>query len=738
MLRSKCVGVLVVSVVSFAFAAAPALAAPPEAPTTEAAELTGTTAKFNGVLNPGAAGELGTYEFLYRLSGTECEGESSSGAVPAAGVQSEAVFAEVVGLQPSATYSFCLLARNEAQEFTVSSSRSFTTAAAPPAIDAEGAGPVNGTAATLAAQINTNNQVTTYKVEYATKATGQTLEGTIVEVPGAEPLPAVFGDQFVEVKAQPLQPQTPYFWRVVATNASSETTTGNVETFTTPLPPEAPTIEPVELEGLTAKLKGVLNPNAAPEINSTYEFLYRLSATECEPAELSTGTVAEAGLQPEPVSAEAALQPNETYAFCLLARNQVGETALSSVETVTTPKSPPSIDAQSSTGVNSAEATLHGEINPNNQETTYTFEYSTDETMATGVTQVPGSSPLSGFGDQPVETKLESLQPRTKYFWRLSAENASSEVRTGNVENFTTLDGPVVVTGSSQAITRTTAAISGTVSPGGLSTRYQFVYVEAAHYNPGALECIEEEAEEEEGEEGEEGLCAYGEGAKTTPSEVLGATDYGTYPVGPVGLEELKPGTTYHYALIASNSEGGRIGADQTFTTSPPVPPSASTGAASGVTQTSATISGSADTHGLPGTLSFEVGLNTEGGSLEPASVSGSQAGTNVEITFSFGPYLQPETTYYFRAVATNADGTAAGAWHSFTTTGFPNPFPISTPFPLLTVPVEPTPPKPKPLTNAQKLAKALKACHKDKKKSKRKKCERTARSKYAPKKHKK
>ena len=58
--------------------------------------------------------------------------------------------------------------------------------------------------------------------------------------------------------------------------------------------------------------------------------------------------------------------------------------------------------------------------------------------------------------------------------------------------------------------------------------------------------------------------------------------------------------------------------------------------------------------------------------------------------------------------------------------------------------PGEPTPPapsssepaeapKPKPLTSAQKLSKALKACKKDKSKSKRLACERSARKKYAP-----
>jgi hypothetical protein len=41
--------------------------------------------------------------------------------------------------------------------------------------------------------------------------------------------------------------------------------------------------------------------------------------------------------------------------------------------------------------------------------------------------------------------------------------------------------------------------------------------------------------------------------------------------------------------------------------------------------------------------------------------------------------------------------------------------------------------PKPKPLTRAQKLAKALKACRKDKKKAKRVKCEKQAHKKYGP-----
>ena len=50
----------------------------PEAPEkVELVQAKGTSLKVKGVLNPNVAGEEGTYEFLYRRSGSECEGEGS-------------------------------------------------------------------------------------------------------------------------------------------------------------------------------------------------------------------------------------------------------------------------------------------------------------------------------------------------------------------------------------------------------------------------------------------------------------------------------------------------------------------------------------------------------------------------------------------------------------------------------------------------------------------------------------
>ena len=63
-----------------------------------------------------------------------------------------------------------------------------------------------------------------------------------------------------------------------------------------------------------------------------------------------------------------------------------------------------------------------------------------------------------------------------------------------------------------------------------------------------------------------------------------------------------------------------------------------------------------------------------------PAQIA-SVAGSTVEISTTFNNDLQPGTTYYYRTVASNQDGTTYGAEQSFTTPGYPSPF-TSTPAP--------------------------------------------------------
>lgn len=101
---------------------------------------------------------------------------------------------------------------------------------------------------------------------------------------------------------------------------------------------------------------------------------------------------------------------------------------------------------------------------------------------------------------------------------------------------------------------------------------------------------------------------------------------------------------------------------------------------------------------------------------------------------------LKAETTYSYRIVASNADGTEGGAFVKFTTGSSPGEQnPISEPLTPPEMPsavVPPTtktpdpPPTNRPLTNAQRLKKALRTCrHKPKKH--RRRCAKLARVKY-------
>jgi hypothetical protein len=102
----------------------------------------------------------------------------------------------------------------------------------------------------------------------------------------------------------------------------------------------------------------------------------------------------------------------------------------------------------------------------------------------------------------------------------------------------------------------------------------------------------------------------------------------------------------------------------------PPIsPPTANADAATNVSSISATLNGTVNANGSATTVSFEWGTITGGPYpnstlASPGTVTGS-ANTAVNLGVAG---LTPQTTYYYRVVATNAGGTATSTEHSFTT----------------------------------------------------------------------
>src|SRR4051812_27278925 len=98
----------------------------------------------------------------------------------------------------------------------------------------------------------------------------------------------------------------------------------------------------------------------------------------------------------------------------------------------------------------------------------------------------------------------------------------------------------------------------------------------------------------------------------------------------------------------------------------PPAAPGATTGPASNVTPTSATVSGTVNPNKQNTTYHFEYGTTTAYGTSTPDQ--GPVGGNGGKSASADLTQLAPSTTYHYRLVATNSSGTTQGTDQTFTT----------------------------------------------------------------------
>ena len=136
-------------------------------------------------------------------------------------------------------------------------------------------------------------------------------------------------------------------------------------------------------------------------------------------------------------------------------------------------------------------------------------------------------------------------------------------------------------------------------------------------------------------------------------------------------LNNLEAGTTYYYRAYATNALGTSYGTSLTFTTAPYALPTVTTAAVTNILDASAVSGGTvSDDGGLP---ILEQGVCWSE-SQDPTTADSHIADNTGLESFScaISP-LTTGTTYYVRAYATNALGTAYGNTLSFTTIGAPS-----------------------------------------------------------------
>ena len=512
-----------------------------------------------------------------------------------------------------------------------------------------------------------------------------------------------------------LEAKTEYAVCLVAIGPGDEeeTAQGNTVTFTTGV--ARPVVAGESVSRVTPFTAGLV-AEVNPENEQTTECLFEYGKTSsygqsgvCEQGEIEGG--------PQTVSLTASgLEPATTYHYRVVVANATGEAQGADGVFTTEAKQAPEVESESAYGLTSSDAKLEATLNPNYLQTSYAFQYATNEALTQDVKSIGAGELAGGLGGGQSTGPVDiggGLEPGRTYYYRVLATN---EIGTtdGPVQSFVTQDAPAVVTGEASTITRTTAAVGGTVDAYGLDTHYYVQYATGEQILSAPLGL---------------GLDVGAQAAPVT----LGA------PGAPlVPLNELQAATTYRYRLVADNEDGTGYGEWQTLTTAAKLTPAAVTGEATGVTLQAATIGGEVNTQGLPSTYGFEFGTTPALGSAEPP-MTDATSGTAIVLSASFSATLAPGTTYYYRVFASSQDGTSYGALRSFATAAFPEA-PNSPTTPLLSTPANPEPhpvmktvTRQKRLTRAQKLAKALKACQAKPKGAKRHTCERQAHAKYGP-----
>jgi phosphodiesterase/alkaline phosphatase D-like protein len=696
-----------------------ATALPPTIEDEIASSVTATGATLEAQVNPEF--QPTSYHFQYStselggvLTGTVTTLEGHP-ALTGGGNQPASVHT-VAPLEPGTTYYYRATAENGTAPNAEGPVQSFTT---PPAAETGEPTVLTSTTATLNGKLKPLNETVPaeyhFDYEAGVHCDGENRTATPSVSAGSGP-----GGELTATPAviENLQPGAQYTFCLVTSNASGEQV-GNPVSFTTPAaPPKLDSEEPGTVTPYEARLQAQINPDGQ---ETHYVFEYSTAESGgvlTNPIVLKGAAILPAGTTDQTATAESGhvLEPATTYYYRAVAENATAGQGTLPLQSFTTPAAKaPELYAESAGEILATTAQLEVTLFPQYQKATVTFRYALTEhevlheegfTVTAPAVQ-PGSI-AEGFPAPTVSAQASGLLPNRQYYYRAIAENAAGrDAPFGTVQFFRTTTLPVVTTGAASTPTPNATTIAGSVNPESASTTYFIQYG---------------------------GTTGYG---STSPRQTVGA---GTTPVSvEVPVERLEPGRTYHYRLVAENTTGGvtyaGYGEDKTFAT--PATPPVITGLTAGqITQSTAVITANLNPRNLQ--TRYELQLGSVQGQLQP--ITSATTTDETAISLAVGN-LTPGTTYYYRLIATNASGTVEPESVLVTLPGAAAAAPPGLPALIPYVPVSTINAKeeaenkknskPPALTNKQKLAKALVACHKDKKKSKRAKCERAAHKKY-------
>jgi hypothetical protein len=425
----------------------------------------------------------------------------------------------------------------------------------------------------------------------------------------------------------------------IAVNTSSRkvyvanSAANNVRVFSLIDVPKVTTGTVSDLARDSVTFNGQVDPDGAGDVTSC-KFEYGLttsygSMAPCVPGTTSVPTAVSAGLPAETLS------PATQYHYRLVAGNANGNRN-GKDQSFTTPLAVSGVSTSAATNVGQLAATLNGSFTGDGVDTSYYFEY--------GPTTSYGQSTAdfdhgTATGTQNVSVVIGGLYSFFTYHFRLVAHNKYGTTIGGD-QSFFTLppDLPIVESTFSSDVDQYGATVGAEIDPGSGLTIYRFEYGSTELYGSRTL--------------------VAGPIEPDSPDHTASTQ-----------LEELIPGTTYHFRVLATNLAGTTRGPDRTFTT--PSAPGVEASPASMIAQTSATLNAVINPSLRTTTYHFDYGTNTAYGSSTPESGSIGPGGGS-RLTSASVSGLVPNTIYHYRAVATNAIGTAFGPDQIFRTDAQP------------------------------------------------------------------
>jgi hypothetical protein len=318
----------------------------------------------------------------------------------------------------------------------------------------------------------------------------------------------------------------------------------------------------------------------------------------------------------------------------------------------------PEATTAAATEVTTTSAQLHGAVNPEELETSYQFEWGTELPYSHREPAEPAAVGNDNTA-HPESASLTNLTPDTVYHYRIDAVNEallaegvplSEAARPGTDFTFRTSGPPTIDSQSVHQPTGTsTAKIETKINPSGFDTHYRIEYGPTAAY-----------------------------GSQTAPIDIGESSADQELTAELTGLHS---GTTYHYRVLAENSQGQvESPYDQIFTTENAL--RIDSVSATEVGPTTATLNAQINPLGHESFYHFEYDTNPyalgeapHGTQVPPADEPLGNGSTDVSVAQPISG-LQPNTTYYYRVVAHNSLGTETSVGHTFIDLTEPGPQP--------------------------------------------------------------